>query len=93
MAEKIEIKKGDKTLKVTERVFNVVYSEHGFQKVVSDKGTQENHSLLGLPKSELAKVNKDDIKAFLENEGFEYDPNAKKEDLIALIAGDENDQE
>ena len=92
MAEKIEIKKGDKTLKVTERVFNVVYSEHGFQKVVQHDNAKENHSLLGMPKAELAKVNKDDIKAFLENEGFEYDPNAKKENLIALIAGDDNDQ-
>ncbi|NRG43519.1 hypothetical protein HRF87_01920 [Bacillus sp. CRN 9] len=94
MAELIEIKKGDKILKVTKKVFEVVYADQGYQKVSTDEGrTNENDktddiNLLGLSKSELANVNKDVIKTFLDREGFEYDSNAKKEELIALIAGD-----
>lgn len=94
MAELIEIRKGDKTLKVTNRVFEVVYADQGYQKASTGEGrTNENDkrddiNLLGLSKEELANVNKDVIKAFLDREGFEYDSYAKKEDLIALIAGD-----
>lgn len=94
MAELIEINKGDKILKVTKRVFEVVYADQGYQKVGTDEGrTNENDkmddiNLLGLSKAELANVNKDVIKSFLGREGFEYDSNAKKEELIALIAGD-----
>lgn len=39
---------------------------------------------------DLKKVNKDDIKAYLDRGNIEYDSRATKEDLVALIVGDDD---
>ena len=41
------------------------------------------------PKEQLTKVNKSDIIAFLEQQEFEFDPNAKKDELIKVVLGEE----
>ncbi len=39
-------------------------------------------------RDELEKVKNDDLKAFLDKEGIEYETRANKEDLINLILGE-----
>ena len=89
----IEIKKGEQVLHVTEKAFNVVYSGYGYHKIgevqeQSNDKKDEEVDLYELSESELKKVNKDEIQAFLDQEGIEYEDNAKKDDLIALIVGE-----
>lgn len=93
MAKLIEVKKGDRTLHVTEKVFRVVYSGFGYKKIgeVEEVNEQqpEEKDLFQLDRDELKKVNKDDIKAFLDEENIEYDSKATKEELIAIVLGEE----
>ncbi|MCJ0932928.1 hypothetical protein MST22_17390 [Virgibacillus halodenitrificans] len=52
----------------------------------------EETDLYTLTEAELKKINKDDIKAFLDTEGIEYDSSANKDELIAIVLGDADDE-
>ncbi|MGM0903067.1 MAG: hypothetical protein ACQEXB_18460 [Bacillota bacterium] len=94
MAKLIEIKKGEQVLHVTEKAFRVVYEGYGYHKIGEVEGqsgettNEDEVDLFTLTETELKKVNKDEVQAFLDKEGIEYESNAKKEELIALIVGD-----
>lgn len=64
---------------------NLEYEHEEIKKVVPD--------LSNATEEDLKKVNKDDIKAYLDQGNVQYDSKATKEDLVALIVGDDNDQE
>jgi len=94
MAKLIQIKKGDQILHVTEKAFKVVYEGYGYHKAGEVEEPQDTTTikdeidLYTLSEAELKKVNKDEIQAFLDKEGIEYESTAKKDELIALIVGE-----
>lgn len=89
MANTIKIKKGDRVLEVTEKAFNVVYSNYGYVKVKepqqTDKDPSGEQDLYLLSEDELKKITKDDIKAFLDKEQVPYLASANKDELINII--------
>lgn len=48
----------------------------------------EDVDFFTLSREELEKVKNDDLKAFLDKEGIEYETKAIKEDLVKLILGE-----
>lgn len=90
MSEKILIKKGDKELEVYEKAYEVVYKPMGYTPVDADNEDIEDDLSL-LAKEELEKVNKETIKAYLDKEEIEYKSNATKDELIALLTGDDEE--
>lgn len=94
MAKLIEIKKGEQVLHVTEKAFRVVYEGHGYHKigeveVKAAEKLQGDVDFLQLSESELKKINKEELQAFLDKEGIEYEATAKKDELIKIILGEE----
>ncbi|KKB72484.1 MULTISPECIES: hypothetical protein [unclassified Bacillus (in: firmicutes)] len=89
----MKITNGSKTIDVTEKAYRVVYAPFGFKRV-EDTGEAVQEAavpvdLFDMTKEQLNKVNKSDIIAFLEQQGFEFDSSAKKEDLIKVVLGEE----
>ncbi|MDE1440923.1 hypothetical protein PVN28_14810 [Bacillus licheniformis] len=84
---------GSLILNVSEKAYRVVYAPFGFKRVEdTGKVAQEADApfdLFEMSKEQLAKVNKSDIIAFLEQQEFEFDPNAKKDELIKVVLGEE----
>ncbi|MGR3287083.1 hypothetical protein CHH92_20895 [Bacillus sonorensis] len=85
---------GSLILNVSEKAYRVVYAPLGFKRVedageVAQKTDTPFDHLFEMSKEQLAKVNKSDIIAFLEQQGFEFDPSSKKEDLIKVVLGEE----
>lgn len=91
MSNLITLKKDDKVIEVTERAFGIVYADQGFVKVEESKKQPLDIDLYELTEEELKKINKDDIKAFLDKENIEYEPKANKDDLIKVVLGDDLD--
>lgn len=89
MAKTIKIQKDDRVLEVSEKVFNVVYSNYGYVKVEEppkgDKDPSGEQDLYLLSEDELKKITKDDIKAFLDKEQVPYLASANKDELINII--------
>ncbi len=88
--------KDGKTHQVTERAFNVVYSGKGYTRLdaVETSETDENETVTDyftLSREELKKITNDKLKAFLDREELDYPSSANKDDLIAIILGEEND--
>lgn len=73
MVKFIEVEKEGHTLQVTEKAYRVVYAPKGYKKV--DAETEETFDDLTVA----------DLKAKLDEQGVEYDPKAKKDELIALL--------
>ncbi|MFT0800367.1 hypothetical protein VSK91_02715 [Bacillus swezeyi] len=84
---------GSLILNVSEKAYRVVYAPFGFKRVEAAEGVVQEagapFDLFEMSKEQLNKVNKSDIIAFLEQQEFEFDPNAKKEDLIKVVLGEE----
>ncbi len=84
---------GSLILNVSEKAYRVVYAPFGFKRLEdADKVAQEADApfdLFEMSKEQLNKVNKSDIIAFLEQQEFEFDPNAKKDELIKVVLGEE----
>ncbi|MES9686009.1 hypothetical protein ABWK31_00425 [Bacillus sp. JJ353] len=85
---------GSLILNVSEKAYRVVYAPFGFKRVeefgeVVQKADTSFDHLFEMSKEQLAKVNKSDIIAFLEQQEFEFDPNAKKDELIKVVLGEE----
>jgi len=55
--------------------------------------TEEETRIEDLTEDELQKIKNDDIKARLDKLEIEYDSNAKKKELIALLIGKVQEQE
>lgn len=76
--------------RVTQRAFDVVYRKQGYTladaKVVEEASNGVDY--FALSREELEKVKNDDLKAFLDKEGLDYDAKANKEDLINSILGE-----
>lgn len=65
----IRVKKGDKIIDVTEKAYRVVYKDVGYKPY----------------NPELDNITKDEIMAKLDEEGIEYNPRDRKEDLYKLL--------
>lgn len=76
--------------RVTQRAFDVVYHKQGYtladSKVVEEASNDVDY--FSLTRDELEKVKNDDLKAFLDKEGLEYESKANKDDLIDVILGE-----
>lgn len=77
--------KGDHVINATEKAFEVIYAARGYVPI-EDLGDLELH---GLSYEELDALPNKTLKKFLDQEEIEYKSRATKEDLIALILGDE----
>ncbi|MCY8009705.1 hypothetical protein MOJ76_15535 [Bacillus haynesii] len=89
----MKITDGSIVLSVSDKAYRVVYAPFGFKRV-EDAGevvqeTDAPFDLFEMSKEQLTKVNKSDIIAFLEQQEFEFDPNAKKDELIKVVLGEE----
>ncbi|WP_226639314.1 hypothetical protein [Priestia flexa] len=94
MSQFIKVKKGDREIRVTEKAFRVVYSAFGYHKIGESEAelttSQSNQvDLFDLSREELEKVKKDEIKAFLDNEGIQYNDSALKPELINIVLGED----
>ncbi|MFD4417647.1 hypothetical protein [Bacillus safensis] len=78
---------GSKTIECTEKAFEVVYSHIGFKRVEKDK--KPSVDLLDMTETQLQKVNKDEIIAFLKENEYEFDPKMPKDELIKIVLGEE----
>ncbi|ARC62589.1 hypothetical protein NSQ93_04120 [Bacillus sp. FSL W8-0445] len=89
----MKITDGSIVLSVSDKAYRVVYAPFGFKRVEeSEEVAQETDApfdLFEMSKEQLTKVNKSDIIAFLEQQEFEFDPNAKKDELIKVVLGEE----
>lgn len=90
----MKITDGSIVLSVSDKAYRVVYAPFGFKRIeeageVAQKADTSFDHLFEMSKERLAKVNKSDIIAFLEQQGFEFDPSSKKEDLIKVVLGEE----
>lgn len=65
----IRVKKGDKVIDVTEKAYRVVYKGYGYRPY----------------NPELDAITKDEIMAKLDEEGIDYNPRDRKEDLYKLL--------
>ncbi|MFJ9462146.1 HeH/LEM domain-containing protein [Viridibacillus arvi] len=79
------VEKDGKQIEVTDKAYRVYYQTIGFKPCEE----QEPLDLFGLSAEELEEYKVPQLKAFLKQEGIEFDSNAKKEELIALITGEE----
>jgi len=79
-----------KAQQVTQRVFDTVYRNQGYKLAsaeVMEAATNEvDYSTSS--REELEKVKNDDLKAYLDKEGLEYESKAIKENLINVILGE-----
>ncbi|MBU8787135.1 MULTISPECIES: hypothetical protein [Bacillus] len=84
---------GSIILNVSEKAYRVVYAPFGFKRVEDAEEVAHEadapFDLFEMTKEQLAKVNKSDIIAFLEQQEFEFDPTAKKDELIKVVLGEE----
>lgn len=79
----IEINDGTDTLRVTEKAFRVVYQSRGFKKgplEVNQEDNQDNDQ-----GKDLTVV---EVKALLDEQEIDYDPKAKKDELLTLLDGE-----
>ena len=84
------VKKGKRTLEVSEKAYRIYYKEQGYKLVDSESIlTNDDVDLFTLSAKELNDNYKvDDLKAFLDKEEIDYTGKTKKEDFIALIVGE-----
>ncbi|PPA70039.1 hypothetical protein [Jeotgalibacillus proteolyticus] len=84
-------------MRVTERAYNELYKDKGY-KSVSDKPTvkevqqaeveaEEAADYSAQTEAALKRVKNEKLSAFLDEKGVEYQEDATKKDLIALIKG------
>ncbi|KAA6450955.1 hypothetical protein [Bacillus swezeyi] len=89
----MKITDGSIVLSVSDKAYRVVYAPFGFKRVEDAEGFAQEavapFDLFEMSKEQLNKVNKSDIIAFLEQQEFEFDPNAKKDELIKVVLGEE----
>ncbi|KRT94018.1 hypothetical protein ABE068_01355 [Bacillus glycinifermentans] len=89
----MKITDGSIVLSVSDKAYRVVYAPFGFKRVEEAgevaQETDAPFDLFEMSKEQLNKVNKSDIIAFLEQQEFEFDPNAKKDELIKVVLGEE----
>ncbi|MEC1479272.1 hypothetical protein [Bacillus haynesii] len=89
----MKITDGSIVLSVSDKAYRVVYAPFGFKRVEeAGEVAQEADApfdLFEMSKEQLNKVNKSDIIAFLKQQEFEFDPNAKKDELIKVVLGEE----
>lgn len=86
--------KEGKVLEVFEKSYQVVYKNMGFYPV-SEKNSKEKEpvdfeAIAAMSEKELKKVNNDDLKAYLDDLEIEYGSKATKDELIALIVGEDD---
>lgn len=85
------VKKGKRTLEVSEKAYRIYYKEQGYKQVDSEsiQTNDDGVDLFTLSAEELNdKYKIDDLKAFLDKEEIDYTGKTKKEDFIALIVGE-----
>ena len=79
-----------KAHQVTQRAHDVVYRNQGYKlasaEVVEAAANEVDYSTS--TREELEKVKNDDLKAYLDREGLDYEAKAIKEDLINAILGE-----
>lgn len=79
-----------KVHRVTQRAYNVVYRNQGYKLADAEvvKEAENDADYFASSREDLQKVKNDDLKAFLDKEGLEYESKATKEDLINVILGE-----
>lgn len=88
--------KDGNTHQVTERAFTVVYAGKGYTRLDAVETSQTDNEntvtdYFTLSREELKKITNDKLKAFLDREELDYPSSANKDELIAIILGEEND--
>ncbi|MEN2765829.1 hypothetical protein [Ornithinibacillus xuwenensis] len=69
----------------------IILKELGF--LHEEEEAKDPVDLSGMDAKDLKKINKDDIKEYLDEQKIEYESNANKDELIALIVGEQDGQE
>lgn len=79
-----------KAQQITQRAYDVVYRNQGYKlanaEVMEAAANEVDYS--ASTREELVKVKNEDLKAYLDREGLDYEAKAIKEDLINVILGE-----
>lgn len=73
----MKVRKGNKTIEVTEKSYRVLYKEMGYELIKEE--TKE---------VETTDMTKAEIISELENKGIEHDPKSLKKELSELLGSD-----
>lgn len=73
----MKVRKGNKTIEVTEKAYRVLYKEMGYELIKEE--TKE---------VETTDMTKAEIISELENKGIEHDPKSLKKELSELLGSD-----
>lgn len=94
----VKIQKGDKVLKVSERLYRVYYSGLGYKKaeVEAPQQVDDNHDVEPVVENEVEgaelpaydDITKAEIVEQLKAKGIEHNARDPKEDLYALLEGE-----
>ena len=92
--ELITVYKDGAALEVTRKAYNVHYQHHGYSLEEGNKKAVAYtlDDLKGMNEKELKKVTNDQYKSIFDDYGIEYEEDATKNQLIALIPDEEEPQ-
>lgn len=84
----VTITNGKRTIIVTQKAYEVVFKERGFK--LAD--AEESIDLFGKTVEELDEYTVPQLKQYLDKKKIDYRARATKDDLIALVIGDDVDE-
>ena len=73
----MKVRKGNKTIEVTEKSYRVLYKEMGYELIKDE-----------VKEVETTDMTKAEIISELENKGIEHDPKSLKKELSELLGSD-----
>ena len=85
--EIVSITNGKRTIEVTQKAFDVVFKERGYKLA----GDVEALDLTGKTAEELEEYTIPQLKQYLDTKEIDYRARATKDELMALVIGDDVD--